>query len=85
MRVAYVTCSALPDGWHDDHAERALAERVIGEISERFGTPLYARVDLIADSDGEPRLLELEVIEPELYLAASPGAAERFAAAVLAS
>lgn len=68
-----------------DPGERALAECVIDEISGRFGTPLYARVDLIADSGGEPCLLELEAIEPELYLAASPGAAERLAAAVLAS
>lgn len=68
-----------------DRGERALAERVIDEISERFGTPLFARVDLVADSEGTPLLLELEAIEPELYLAASPGAAERLAAAVLAS
>lgn len=68
-----------------DRSERALAERVIDEISERFGTPLYARVDLVADSDGEPLLLELETIEPELYLDTCPGASERFAVAVLAS
>jgi glutathione synthase/RimK-type ligase-like ATP-grasp enzyme len=66
-------------------AERELARHVIAEISERFGTPLYARVDLVADSRGAPALLELEVIEPELYLATAPGASERFAAAVRAS
>jgi hypothetical protein len=71
---------------HGDRGRRGRdAHSRSGLDSERFGTPLYARVDLIADSDGEPRLLELEVIEPELYLAASPGAAERFAAALLAS
>jgi len=68
-----------------DAAERALAHRVIEEISARFGTPLYARVDLVGDSQGRPALLELEVIEPELYLAASPGASHRMAAAVRAS
>jgi len=65
-------------------AERALAHRVIDEISARFGTPLYARVDLLTDQHGRPALLELEAIEPELYLAASPGASHRMAAAVRA-
>jgi hypothetical protein len=68
-----------------DAAERALADRVIDEISGRFGTPLYARVDLVTDSRGSPLLLELEAIEPELYLATSPGASHRMAAAVRAS
>lgn len=67
-----------------DPAERALARRVIDEVSGRFGPPLYARVDLVMDPHGEPALLELEAIEPELYLAASPGASRRMAAAVLA-
>jgi len=66
-------------------AERQLACQVIAEISERFGTPIYARVDLVIDPQGAPVLLELEVIEPELYLATSPGASERLAAAILAS
>lgn len=66
-------------------AERALADRLIAEISARFGPPLYARVDLVMDPEGEPALLELEVIEPELYLVTAPGASERMAAAVLAS
>jgi len=68
-----------------DPAERALAHRLIDEISARFGTPLYARVDLVTDPHGRPALLELEAIEPELYLAASPGASRRMAAAVRAS
>lgn len=67
-----------------DAAERALAERVIAEVTARFGAPLYARVDLVPGEDGAPLLLELEVAEPTLYLAAAPGAAERFAAAIRA-
>lgn len=66
-------------------AERQLAREVIAEISDRFGTPLYARVDLVTDPGGAPVLLELEAIEPELYLVASPGASERMASAVRAS
>jgi hypothetical protein len=52
-------------------------------IAERFGTPLYVRVDLLRDSEGEPTLLELELVEPALYLIEAPGAAERLAEAVL--
>lgn len=64
-------------------AEHALAERVLAEVSERFGAPLYARVDMLAGADCEPVLLELEAVEPSLYLATSDGAAERFAKAIL--
>ena len=66
-------------------AERALAERIVAEVGERFGVALYARVDLVSDANGAPLLLELEVAEPALYLATAPGAAERFAAAIRAS
>jgi hypothetical protein len=66
-------------------AELSLAHRVMDEISERFGTPLYARVDLVTDSRGQPVLLELEVIEPALYLDQSPGASLRLADAIQSS
>jgi hypothetical protein len=29
---------------------------------------LYARVDLVDGDDGEPRVMELELIEPNLFL-----------------
>ena len=64
-------------------AEAALARAVLEELADRFGgMPLYARVDVVRDPAGEPVLLELEVVEPLLYLATSPGAAERFARAI---
>jgi hypothetical protein len=64
-------------------AEVALARSVLDELAERFdGVPLYARVDIVRGADGEPVLLELEAVEPHLYLATSPGAAERFARAI---
>jgi hypothetical protein len=66
-------------------AELAVADTVHAEISERFGTPLYARVDMIPGPAGEPVLLELEVIEPNLHLDLVPGSVERLAAAILAS
>jgi hypothetical protein len=64
--------------------ERALARAIVADVSERFGVPLYARVDMVRDDDGRAVLLELELIEPRLYFEQAPGAAERFAAAVLA-
>ena len=48
------------------------------------GAPLYARVDLIRDAAGAPRLLELELAEPSLYFIHAPGSAQRFATLVLA-
>ncbi|WP_347717602.1 hypothetical protein [Sphingomonas sp.] len=44
----------------------------------------YARVDMIADEDGDWRIMELELIEPALWLPRAPGSAERFATAIRA-
>jgi hypothetical protein len=63
-----------------DEDEFALASRVIGHVAERFGAPpLYARVDMLPGPGGEPVLLELEAVEPCLYLRSAPGSAERLA------
>jgi hypothetical protein len=66
-------------------AQIEFADAVLAEVTERFGTPLYARIDVAHDDEGLPVLMELEAIEPCLYLDLVPGAAERFARAVLAS
>ena len=68
-----------------DPAQISLAEAAHAELSERFGTPLYARIDLVQDDDGNPVVSELEAIEPCLYLGTAGGASERLAAAVRAS
>lgn len=47
------------------------------------GAPLYARVDVIEDDEGTPRVLELELTEPSLFFATAPESAGRFAAAIL--
>jgi len=66
-------------------AERALAVAIVDAVTERFGaSPLYARVDLLAGEDGAPTLLEVELVEPALYLAEAPAAARRLAAAIMA-
>lgn len=46
--------------------------------------PLYARVDMIRDNDGQLALMELELIEPELFFRFCPSAADRLAAAMVA-
>ncbi len=67
----------------EPHAEElSCAERVLAALP--FGELLYARVDLIRDGAGTPRLLELELAEPSLFLAHAPGSADRLAAATLA-
>ncbi|HXW75845.1 MAG TPA: hypothetical protein VEJ20_00380 [Candidatus Eremiobacteraceae bacterium] len=45
---------------------------------------LYARVDLVRSDAGEPLLIELELVEPSLFMSLYPPAAERFAAALTA-
>ncbi len=61
--------------------ERATAEAVLESIDE---TLLYARVDLVRDLDGRPALIELELIEPDLYLGYAPDRGRAFVEAVLA-
>jgi O-ureido-D-serine cyclo-ligase len=60
-------------------AERAVAERVLAAAP---GPLLYARVDLARDAEGRPHLMELELIEPSLFLAGAPEATARLAAAI---
>lgn len=43
---------------------------------------LYARVDMVRDLEGRPALIELELLEPDLYLDHDPGAGSSFARAV---
>ncbi|HEX5960285.1 MAG TPA: hypothetical protein VFY97_03435 [Rhodanobacteraceae bacterium] len=44
---------------------------------------LYARVDLIHDDNGAPRLLELELVEPSVFVEYADDAAARFADAIM--
>jgi O-ureido-D-serine cyclo-ligase len=71
---------------HATAAECELAAAIVAVVAERFGgPPLYARVDLLFGAGDAPTLLELELVEPALYLAEAPGAAERLAAAIVSS
>lgn len=75
---------------HDDHggtvhpheptpAEIALAEAAIAACDP---VPVYGRVDVVRADDGEPALMELELIEPELFFRFHPPAADLLAAAI---
>ena len=57
--------------------ERAVAERVLAQIGEPL---LYARVDLVHGPSG-PMLIEIELIEPDLYLGYDPAKGAAFAGA----
>jgi glutathione synthase/RimK-type ligase-like ATP-grasp enzyme len=74
------------DGIIEAHRPKAdemeAAERVLASVEEPL---LYARVDLVRGLDLEPQLIELELIEPDLYLGFDPGAGPRFAAAAAAA
>ncbi len=64
--------------------ELAVAERVLAHASAGLAEPLlYARIDLLPSPDG-PVLVELELVEPSLFLGHAPGAADRLAAAISA-
>jgi glutathione synthase/RimK-type ligase-like ATP-grasp enzyme len=62
-----------------DAAQRALAERTIATLP---GQPLYARVDLLRMTDGNLALMELEAIEPDLYVGQEPEVPARLADAL---
>lgn len=59
----------------------AYGRRVLSAVRSM---PLYARVDFLLPRPGEPVLMELELLEPDLYLRECPGADVRFAAALAA-
>lgn len=73
-----------------DAACRRLAEDTLdaaaGRLGMRRGELLYARVDVVRGTAGEPLLLELELVEPSLGFAmADAGAPLRFASAIRAA
>ncbi len=56
----------------------AAAESILALVEPR---PTYVRVDLVRDDNDDYRLMELELIEPSLYLRTDAGSAARFARA----
>ena len=72
-----VITAADPSG-----AEQAAAEAILSAVEEPL---LYARVDLVEGLEGRPVLMELELVEPDLYLGHAPDRGRRFVEAVLAA
>jgi len=75
---------AHPDleSWTPTAAELAVAERALAAVPEAPEL-LYARVDLVDGEDGRPRVMELELVEPNLFLFLHPGSVDAVAAAIL--
>jgi glutathione synthase/RimK-type ligase-like ATP-grasp enzyme len=62
-----------------------VAERAMVYVHERFGVLTYARVDLVRDDDGNFCVLEVELVEPSLFLPeGGPDAVRRCVEALIA-
>jgi glutathione synthase/RimK-type ligase-like ATP-grasp enzyme len=61
--------------------EIAFAEAAVAACPQ---SPLYARVDAVRDESGELSLMELELVEPELFFRFHPPSADALAAAIAA-
>jgi hypothetical protein len=61
--------------------ERALATAALQAAPQPL---LYARIDVARDAAGAPMIMELELLEPSLFLKQSPEALRRFADAITA-
>ncbi len=59
-----------------DQAELQLARQVLAEVKKPVA---FARIDLIRDAAGRDLLMELELVEPSLYLNMFPQAISKFA------
>lgn len=70
--------------WTPTPAELAVAERALAAVPEADEL-LYARVDLVDGEDGEPRVMELELVEPNLFLFLHPESVSAVVEAVLAA
>jgi len=78
-RPGYDSTAALPA--LASQAERTFAREVLAATGFEL---LYARVDVAPDADGAPRLMELEVTEPNLFLRqGGPPAVRRLVDALL--
>lgn len=70
--------------WTPAPAELAVAGRALAAVPGAPGL-LYARVDLVDGDDGQPRVMELELVEPNLFLFLHPRSVPVVAAAILAA
>lgn len=60
-------------------AQVELGRRAVAAAEHLLGPTTYARVDIVEGSDGEPALLELELLDPVLFFAVVPDRTLAFA------
>lgn len=63
-------------GYDPDKEEIAFAEMVVEKINPQ---PIYARIDVFNDNNGNPAIGEVELIEPELWFRMKDGSADLLA------
>jgi glutathione synthase/RimK-type ligase-like ATP-grasp enzyme len=70
--------------WEATLEQRQVAEHCMAAVEQRFGSLTYARVDLVRDDDDRYLVLEVELVEPSLFLPeGGPGAVANLVRAVL--
>ncbi|MEV6761496.1 hypothetical protein AB0N16_12760 [Streptomyces sp. NPDC051105] len=70
--------------WNPTPAELTVAERALAAVPEAPEL-LCARVDLVDGADGQPQVMELELVEPNLFLFLHPGSVDVVAEAILSA
>jgi hypothetical protein len=60
-------------------AQIALGHAAVAAAERLHGPTAYARVDTVVDEDGQPMVLELEMLDPVLFFDTDPSGAQRFA------
>ncbi|WP_328365116.1 hypothetical protein OG800_34675 [Streptomyces sp. NBC_00445] len=70
--------------WTPSPSELAVAEQALAAVPDATDL-LYARVDLVDGPDGEPRVMELELVEPNLFLFLHPVSVSAVSDAILAA
>ena len=65
--------------WDASDAARILAAQALGAVP---APPVYARVDMVGDAVGSLHIMELELIEPSLFLHHAPDKGAAFGSAV---
>ena len=80
-RVAPVLVTAMSSGGGEVGGGDVAGASVPSASESR---PLLARIDVVTGPKDEPWIMEVEAIEPSIYLRTDPGAPARFAAAVAA-
>ena len=68
--------------WDANDAARALA---VAALAAAPAPPVYARVDMVGDARGRPHIMELELIEPSLFLHHAPDKGAAFGRSIYAA